>query len=207
MPHEALLDRWAKLIDVCSADQGSAAPLLAGLLKAYGDPRRAYHNLDHLTHLFSELDAVALWDSAVEWAAWYHDVVYEPGARDNEKRSAEVACEALNVLGLTSQFASRVAQLIEATCRHEARDDDIPLNLFLDADMAILGAAPGRYEKYRPEIRQEYRHIPGPLYQHGRRAFLKDILTRPHLFLTDHFRERYERQARTNLRDELLGGR
>lgn len=202
MRPDALAQRWASLLRACGVAAEAAAPHLDVLVSAYREPHRAYHDLGHLAHVFAELDAVPLWDPAVEWAAWYHDAVYRPGKRDNERRSAVLARAALEEVGLR-HLASRVVQLIEATATHDARSDDTVAQLFLDADMAILGAAPATYERYARGIRREHRGVPAFLYARGRHHFLRDVLARRSIFLTDHFQRRYEQSARENLRREL----
>ena len=41
--------------------------------------------------------------------------------------------------------------------------------------------------------------MPGFVYRMKRRSVLKAFLARPSIYCTDHFRERYEAQARSNL--------
>lgn len=202
-PLEHLRPRWDALLERYGADPAPASGLYGALVAAYAEPQRAYHTLDHVAHFLAELDAVPLADAAAEWAAWYHDVVYRPGASDNETRSAALARQALRQLGLDDALGRRVAQLIEATRAHAGDPGDPSLNLFLDADLAILGAAPDDYAAYAAAIRQEHRHLPDFLYRRGRKRFIERMLGRDRIFLTTHFAERYERQARANLGREL----
>jgi predicted metal-dependent HD superfamily phosphohydrolase len=197
-----LADRWAALLRDCEVDSAMAAPHWNTLASAYGGADRTYHDARHLEHVFAELDGVPLRAAAVEWATWYHDAVYRPGHRDNESKSAELASGALEALGLR-RLAPRVVQLILATRLHGAEADDTEALLFLDADMAILGAAPGTYLEYAKDVRREHRAIPGFLFARGRRAFLTEALERPSIFATPHFQGLYEQQARENLEAEL----
>jgi predicted metal-dependent HD superfamily phosphohydrolase len=207
MPPDALAQRWAALLQACGVDAAAGAPHLDALLSAYREAHRVYHCLDHLAHVFAALDGVPLWDPAVEWATWYHDAVYRPGRPDNERRSAALAHATLEQLGL-ERLAQRVMQLIDQTATHEASGNDAPARLFLDADMAILGADPATYGRYALGIRREHRRIPAFMFARARRAFLRDVLARPSIFMTDHFRKSYERRGRENLQAELarLGG-
>lgn len=202
MPPERLASRWRALLRECEVEEARGAPFLAALAAAYEEPHRAYHGLGHLAHLFTELDAIPLRDPAVEWAVWYHDVVYRAGRADNEVRSAREAGAALRALGL-NPLEERVAALILATRHHRAGSADAAAQLFLDADMAILGAEPAAYQAYARGVRMEHCGIRGLLFARGRRAFLREVLARPRVFATDHFHDRYERQARENVRDEL----
>lgn len=205
MPIDALQTRWNALIRACGADAGKASPFFDALVGAYGEPHRVYHTLGHLAHMFAALDAVPLWDPAVEWATWYHDVCYQPGDQANEQRSAQMAQHALANLGVDSALGRRVTQLIEATRAHEANSGDAVQQLFLDADLSILGAPTEDYGAYARAIREEHRHIPDVLYRRGRKAFLQQMLSRDSIFLSEHFRCRYEIQAQGNLARELAG--
>jgi predicted metal-dependent HD superfamily phosphohydrolase len=202
MSPERLAARWGARMAALGVPPGASAPQLALLLAAYGEPHRAHHRLEHVAHLFAELDGVPLADAAVELATWYHDAVYRPGRPDNERRSAALAAGALEELGL-QRLAARVVQLIEATRLHRAEPDDDAALLFLDADLAILGAAPAVYERYADGVRAEHRAVPGFLFARGRRAFLAELLASPSIFRTSHFRDRYEQQAGENVRREL----
>lgn len=202
MRPDALAQRWASLVRACGVAPATAAPHLDTLLSAYREPHRVYHGLEHLAHVFAELDGVPLRDPAVEWATWYHDAVYRPGSHDNERRSGALARATLEQLGL-ERLAPRIVQLIEATGTHAVGNDDAAAELFLDADMAILGADPPTYERYALGIRREHRRMPALIFARGRRAFLHDVLARSSIFMTDHFTTRYERRARENLQNEL----
>lgn len=203
-----LARRLAALLAACGVEPVRAEGVRAALVAAYGEPHRAYHRLEHVAHLLAELGTVPVSDPAVAWAAWFHDVVYVPGRPDNEARSAARAREALAALGLT-HLAPRVDALVLATRDHAAPPGDEEAALFLDADLAILGAAPSAYRAYADAVRAEFRAIPRLLFERGRRRFLAAQLARPAVFRTPHFRARHERQARENLAGELvrLGGR
>ena len=54
----------------------------------------------------------------------------------------------------------------------------------------------------------EYRgHVPGWLFRINRRRFLKSLLARPRIYLSDFFHERYDAQARSNLRRAVTSKR
>ncbi len=99
--------------------------------------------------------------------------------------------------------AARVAALIELTARHgrlSAAAVDAEAALFLDCDMAILGADPAGFAAYDRAIAEEYRGVvPGWLYRRKRRAFLQTVLAQPRIFLSDWFHARYDAAARANL--------
>jgi hypothetical protein len=91
-----------------------------------------------------------------------------------------------------------VHQLILAT-KHNAAPATLDAALLIDVDLAILGAAPGRFDEYERQVRQEYSWVPGFLVRRKRREILEGFLARPHVYFTDHFRARCEARARANL--------
>ena len=155
---------------------------------------------------YAEAAEGAGWERPVEpyLAVLYHDAIYEAGRTDNEARSARLAVERIaQWLPGQDVDAARVAHLIDLTARHgQVRADlvDRDAALFLDCDMAILGAEPAAFDAYDRGIAAEYRHVPGWLFKLNRRRFLKALLEKERIFLSDLFHARYDAQARANLR-------
>lgn len=190
-------------------------PQQAALEAAYATPPRAYHGFGHVREVLRHYDDVAAstgWaqPNEVALAVLYHDAVYEAGRSDNETRSAALAREHIATwLPDAGIDPARVTELIEATARHgqwapddfprDARGDD--MRRFLDCDMAILGAAPDTFDAYDRGIAAEYRGVvPAWLFRMKRRAFLKTLLARDRIYLSDGFHARYDAPARANLR-------
>lgn len=177
--------------------------LVRELEAAYQEPHRAYHNMNHIAELLGWFDTVADdigWQnpSRVYAAILFHDAIYVPGAKDNEKRSADWARRA--------GFDEDVAALIEMTADHgkhaDVTDDAA---LFLDCDMAILGAPPAAFDAYNAAIAAEYSHVPPDAFATGRRAFLQSLASKPRIFLTSYFHDRLDAAARANLARALRG--
>lgn len=165
----------------------------------YGEPHRAYHNATHIAEVLGHFDDV--WD-AIGWdaprdvfdAVLWHDAIYDPLAKDNEARSADLAA--------TFGASERTRELILLTARHgllSAADVDRDAASFLDCDTAILGAAPDAFDAYDAAVRREYAVVPEDAYRAGRAKFLTSMLERPRIFLGDLFHERYDAAARANL--------
>lgn len=182
----------------------------AALEAAYATPTRAYHNFSHVREVLHHYDAVAAgpgWRHPAEaWlAVLYHDAIYEAGRGDNEARSAELAAGHIaRWLPDSGVDARRVGELINLTARHgtfKPGDVDHDAALFLDCDMAILGVEPAAFDAYDRGIAAEYRgHVPAWLFKLNRRRFLKALLARERIFLSDFFHARLDAQARVNLR-------
>ena len=161
--------------------------------------------LEVLRH-YDEVTQGLGWTKPVEpyLAVLYHDAIYEPERGDNEARSARLAVDRIGYwLPDAGVDAARVAHLIDLTARHgrlAAAEVDRDAALFLDCDMAILGAEPTRFDAYDRGIAAEYRHVPRWLFKLNRRRFLKALLAKERIFLSDFFHDRYDAQARINLR-------
>lgn len=190
-----------------TCDERAWSVELDELRARYGEARRHYHTLVHLGEMVALLErerARLAQRTEVLLAAFYHDAVLVPGAKDNEAQSAELARERL-AGRLAPDRVERVAGLVLATQTHEVEAGDADRTLLLDADMAILGAPRERYREYARGIRAEYRHVPGPLYRAGRRRFLEAVLARPVIFGDPVLRAELEGAARANLAAELAG--
>lgn len=194
------LDRWQGLCQRLGVTNNIDQEF-ARLVTAYGEPHRAYHTAQHISECLALLDSLGelltvQQLSVLELALWYHDVVYQPTARDNEQRSADQAVAFLNSVTL----AEWVQSLIMATRHSTEPDDGDGLTAWIvDIDLAILGAAPDRFLQYEHQIRQEYAWLLTEVYERKRRQVLTHFLERPRLYHSMLFFERFEYQARQNL--------
>ena len=81
---------------------------------------------------------------------------------------------------------------------------DSDTNYFMDADLAILGADDDLYNLYTRQIRKEYKFYPDLLYKPGRRKVLQHFLQMDSIYKTSYFKDKYEWQARKNIKRELM---
>lgn len=197
------IDLKALWISACTRLSADGAAEWAHIEAAYSAPSRHYHTLQHLCDVYADLHEyyVGKVPTATVFALFFHDVIYSALRGDNEKRSADHAANMLDQWGGDKALADRVATMIEATATHES--SDVETQLFLDADMAILGALAERYSIYIVAVRKEYSIYPDLIYNAGRRKFVEATLRRERIYLTDYFHRRYEVQARINLAHEL----
>jgi len=175
------------------------------LMFRYSEPHRKYHTARHLVECFTRLDEIrhlAPHSAEVEIAIWFHDAILQRRASDNENRSAQLAESTARAAGVDRDSARRIGALVLAT-RHDAVPGDDDARVVVDVDLAILGEAPDRYDAYENQIRWEYSWVPGSLFRKQWRNVLSKFLTRPGIFSTQPFRERYERQARANIERSL----
>jgi predicted metal-dependent HD superfamily phosphohydrolase len=182
--------------------------LSAELAAAYRESHRAYHDEHHIAEVLRWFDEIAHgpgWRNPADvyTAIVFHDAIYVPGAKDNETRSAARARRAIAEHELPAD-ANRVADLIELTSQHGSLDSaEGDTALFLDADMAIVGASPEVYREYARQIRREYGMVPANAYRAGREAFVKALLEKTQIYFSDYFKTRLTVRALQNLAGEL----
>lgn len=197
------IDLQALWISSCAQLSADAASEWTHIETAYSAPSRHYHTLHHLCDVYADLHEyyVGKVPAATVFALFFHDVIYSALRGDNERRSAEYATDRLHQWQADKELTERVGAMIEATATHES--SDAKTMLFLDADMAILGADTEQYSSYISAVRKEYSVYPDLIYNSGRRKFVEATLQRDKIYLTDYFYHRYEAQARINLAHEL----
>jgi predicted metal-dependent HD superfamily phosphohydrolase len=196
----------ARLIDAWRDAVPGADALGADLLQRWSEPWRHYHDVEHLAEVLTALDELARpAPTTVRLAAWFHDAIYDPRAGDNEERSAELATATLPAAGIAADEVSEVVRLVRLTATHDPAADDADGKLLCDADLAILGATPSRYERYVAAVRAEYAHVPDAEFRAGRDRILRGFADRVRIYSTDAARDRWESAARRNLRAELAG--
>ncbi|QUL37031.1 hypothetical protein [Erythrobacter sp. JK5] len=184
-------------------------PILADLRQRHSEPQRHYHDWSHIEALLTHMaDARGLLHDpdAVLHAILFHDAIYDPRAKDNERRSAALLVETAPAIPAASLSAAR--RMIEATEGHHLPGDlsgaaQSDCAHFLDMDLAILGASPERFVIYEDQIRREYAHVPDAAFREGRAAVLRGFAARPRLYFSAWGRERFEAQARRNLARSL----
>lgn len=214
MASPELIDRlqrqWVSLLAGYGVSPSDVYPAFDELVAAYSKPHRHYHNLGHVADVLrvaARLADIASDANAVALAVWYHDAVYDPRAKDNEARSAEMASERLAAIGLPSVTVAEVARLVNATTHFESATEPIAGNtaVLLDADLAILGASEERYRMYAAAIRAEYAFVPVDAYRTGRIAVLEAFLSRARIYRTDRVHVEGDAPARRNLAAERAG--
>lgn len=196
---------FKQLITGYDNDRTFADKLWDEIEAAYSQPERHYHNMSHIRHMLGESSAITtqLADPDVYYfSLFYHDIIYNVKKQDNEEQSAKLAVQRAIETGLGVKGIELCRQQILATKTHSFTENN-DTNYLIDVDLSVLGATPEDYEHYTAAIRKEYSIYPGFLYRKGRRKVLKHFLEMETIFKTQFFREKYEEQAKANLRAEL----
>lgn len=170
--------------------------------RRYSEARRHHHTLEHVEEVLDVVDSLA-GSEPVQYAAWLHDVVYDPRQGGNEAASAAYAAGLLPRLGVDAAAVEEVVRLIELTAGHVVAPGDVNGAVLADADLAILGAPPSRYERYAAAVREEYAWVPDDAWRTARARVLGGFLARERLFHDEGLRASLDPQARENLTSEL----
>ncbi|ENW07640.1 HD domain-containing protein [Acinetobacter beijerinckii] len=170
------------------------------LIAAYSEKQRAYHTVQHLYECLVLLDSIQpdLKDAyAVALALWFHDAVYDPQAKDNELKSAELL-EYYLAQDLSVDIVQKIKRWIVATQKH-ASTDELDLQFLLDIDLAILAASPERFAEYEQQIQQEYAWVDPDVYSIKRKEVLTHFYQAEPLYQTEYFQQNFEQRAIINL--------
>lgn len=201
-----LFSNWQHTLKPFGVEQVAAEKAFNCLVAAYSTPGRYYHTLKHIDHVLGTIQILQGYTNnlaAVQLAAWFHDVVYNSQAEDNEERSADYALELLSNLGIPESTIITVTRLILNTKKHQVAVDDYDSQVLLDADLAILATNPVQYLEYAHAIRQEYGWVAQAEYIIGRRQVLEEFLQRSHIYFTPLMSEFAEPSARGNIQTEI----
>lgn len=182
-------------------------PLLLGIVSAYSGESRFYHDMTHLEEmadfLLQRLDELEN-PKGVLIGMIVHDAVYNAGAYavkgQNETDSWSASEEPLSL------FYSANTLETAKTCTLATIDHlnypigiDHDVDIFLDADMAVLASSWERFQEYEEGIFREFTYTPsGELrisreaYVGGRLKFLKSLQGRQ-IFRTKGMEESEEK--------------
>ena len=174
--------------------------------KYYSNKSRHYHTLSHLENLLFQLTEVK--DkiencNTILFTLFYHDIVYSAVKSDNEEKSAILAEKRMKQINVSTIEIENCKNQILATKKH-LENSDSDTNYFLDADLSVLGQDVEVYTKYFQNVRKEYKIYPNLIYNPGRKKVLNHFLEMERIFKTDYFYQKFENQAKENLKMELL---
>lgn len=203
---EELKSNWQSLLYEFQVEPKLGHQIFFELVNAYSSDGRYYHNLNHIQRVLKTVERMkplAHNLPVIQLVAWFHDVIYNPNARDNEEKSADYTANILTQFQIANSTINAVTQMILNTKHHQAVKDDKDSQIFLDADLAILGADDWDYRVYTQEIRQEYSGFSSEDYRRGRIEVLQKLLQRERIYFTNWMFEELEGKARQNMQREI----
>jgi predicted metal-dependent HD superfamily phosphohydrolase len=176
-----------------------AAPLFDEIAGHYGSRERTYHTLGHVDDCLARLDTVAALvgnRDAIEVAIWFHDVLCDAGARDNEARSSRWYLE--RSAGTTPRFRIAVCRMILAS-QHVVPAVRADARYMVDIDLAGFGHPWLEFRRTTDLVRGEFPHKSDAEFARGLAPFMRSLVARESLYATGFFRERCEATARHNV--------
>lgn len=197
-------DRFCQLWERCGGTSDAAGAIFVQLAEHYQTPGRYYHTGEHIDHCLTQMDKaipVLGQSDGVELAIWFHDVIYDPPASDNEQLSAD-------------WFAEKAAGVISPELIRQVVDDimstihcDTPTaasaKFVVDVDLSGLGMPEKSFRYDGDNIRKESAHLEDAEFGRRQSAFLQKLLERERIYYTDFFHDLYEAPARENIQHAI----
>ncbi len=180
---------------------GEAEAVFDEVVRLYSDASRHYHTPEHVAHCLRQFDAASPHmdePDAVELAVWFHDVIYDIDADDNELRSAQLFGR-LAGASMSPDLKRLVHELIMVTT-HDGLPRTIDERFMVDIDLSSFGLPWDEFLRDSAAVRAEFGHVPDDAFYARQRDFMRRLLSRPSFCFTDFFRARHEDQARENIR-------
>ena len=173
------------------------------IVREYESPGRFYHNLEHLYDCINNIEFDI--DHQAVIALFYHDVIYDTHAKDNEERSAEFAKQELEKLNIPSYVIPEVQKYILST-KHDQEEitplGEVCFSNINDLDLLILASDKYEYDEYSKNIRKEYSWVRDDLYYAGRLKVLRFFLNKTKIYHSRYF-SWAEKLARENIEREI----
>ena len=159
------------------------------IISSYSEPHRYYHNLNHIEDCMKMFDMVRyninnMLD--IELAIYFHDIVYDPLAKDNEVRSADIAFERIS--HINENLANRIKDLVlftEYSKTFNKSHSNMDFIYLRDIDFHTMGTE--AYWKNAKDIRKEFSCYTDEEFYQGRIKFLQMILDNGRIFESTYF--------------------
>ena len=169
------------------------------VLSRLQEPHRWYHNLEHVLEMWRwhrEYSRGQFSDAVVASFCLYHDAIYQPCAKDNERRSADLWLS-------DSAFADPlVYQAILGSADHFTPHREPIVDWCLNLDLLRLGTPNHEFTQHGLDIRAEYTHLTDHQWIKASSEFRTKVMAQSTIFRFEEFAA-FETQARHNLAKAL----
>lgn len=187
---------------------GTNVTALCDIVKGcYYTLERKYHGVNHLHKVTYRVNTLAEEHNlnnedytSLIIATMFHDVVYIPGSKWNEEKSATLTTQILDATNNEHLDYATISRLIRYT-KYDRPANDLLEQILHDADWEGFGRRWSVYEKNSRDIRAEYPNISDEDFRKGRKAFLSSIKF-PVFFLPNQ--KDLEENAVANIKGELF---
>ncbi|MCP4270651.1 MAG: hypothetical protein GY781_01615 [Gammaproteobacteria bacterium] len=174
------------------------------LTKHYSEPSRFYHTREHILCCLQQFDKIKhLLNSsdAVQMSIWFHDVIYNIEAKDNEEQSALFFSQ-LSKGFLDDSFINKVSEFINST-KHLTATPSFDQAYLLDIDLSSFGSERVKFYINGDNLRKEAQHLTDKQYTKNQIIFFQMLLNRKQIFFTDYFHKKYESIALGNINHQM----
>lgn len=176
--------------------------------ESYKHADRHYHTGHHIEQCLNQLDKTSGIDEfsdslrqQAEVAIWMHDVIYVPGANDNEELSAAYWERVAHGKATQSTVQSVALAIRETT--HKKSPSTPLASLVVDLDLSGMGLSSEKFRSDGEDVRRELAYLSDTEYVNGQIRFFEALLARDSIYHTEHFYNLYEQSARENIRIQL----
>lgn len=190
----------------------------------YLEKHRYYHGLSHIYHCLKMFDLIEdtldkqahNYDmNALKLAIWFHDIIYDVGANDNELRSQIKADDIMMAIGVESKLREYVCRIINSTdynlnhkfypteeIKEIERYENRIKRYMIDIDLSAFSLPPEQYHENSKRVELEILPFYNKIeYLVKRKHFLNKV--RNEVYGTDYFNKNYAHLARINIDFEL----
>lgn len=196
------LDALYNALEVAGVGNEKSVQLSRDLHIEYSKDFRACHNMDWLTGHLGEFTSVyGEFENPKQsvMAILFGSYVFDPRREDNEERSADYVRNVCKNLGMSAQFAHNVTSMILSTKHNSYNIIDNDTDLVTDIDISVLGSSPEKFGEYRKNLRKEYSWMYDDTFTKAETLFFEKFSHRAHIYSSDVFRKKLEKQAKENV--------
>ncbi len=184
-------DRFRLLWQRCLLDSAidENATIHQQLIASYSEPQRFYHTLTHIEHCLSLIEKISSElqsPEALELAIWYHDVIYQPGAKDNEQLSADLFMATSDGV-FDDTLRDTVYQHIMATLHDGTEIKHADTKYMLDIDLSSFGRPWSEFIHDSHNLRLELEDWPDDVFYRRQAVFQDKLFGQPRFFKSDYF--------------------
>lgn len=134
---------------------------------------------------------------------WFHDLVYSPLKKDNERESVSFMCFLLNDHAHLIDDLEKAKYGIYSTKYHDDINIIKKYHKILDLDICHF-ARKKDFKLACAKIEKEYlQSMDASTFWSGRKVFMENLLDRKYIFRTPSFQKRFDQQARNNIKQHI----
>lgn len=179
---------------------------------SYTSDKNTYHNPLHIMHIFdfalkNDLDLES-WEVL---SLFYHDVIYRPLSKNNEKNSVNFMLSLLSDCEISMEHLIKASYGIYKTALHLENDVEEEFIRIMDLDLASFSYDTDIFIENVNNIEKEYfrpnsssfKSIPEEEFLLKRKDFLNKMKSKKSIFRSSYFINKYENKAQENLKFAL----